>query len=113
MLIVKIHCRSPTVRAGTGMEISRTPLAELVRTPAAVRGVDWIDHIWPSSSSAAASTRRGGEGEEEEEEEEEGARLRRLRRRARYPRTQLYCLMGTEGELVRPYTAALRPLKET
>lgn len=48
------------------LEFSGTPLEPLVRAPAVVRQIDWIDTVWPGRRHA----------------------------RGQYPRVQLYCLMS-------------------
>ena len=52
------------------MEVSHTELGSMVKTPTAVREIDWIDTVWKA---------RGGE------------------HKYNYPKVQLYCLMGTGG----------------
>tara|TARA_B100000795_G_C22757882_1_gene422294 strand:+ start:82 stop:1362 length:1281 start_codon:yes stop_codon:yes gene_type:complete len=52
------------------MEVSHTELGSLIKTPQAVRDIDWIDTVWKA---------RGGD------------------LTMNFPRVQLYCLMGTAG----------------
>lgn len=51
------------------LEFSGTKLEPLVRAPAVVRQIDWIDTVWPGRRHA----------------------------RGQYPRVQLYCLMSVAG----------------
>ena len=53
------------------LEFSGTRLAGLVRSPRAVRQLDWIDNVWPGARRAAGE----------------------------YPQVQYYCLMSVAGSL--------------
>lgn len=61
------------------LEITGTPLAKKVRPPRIVREIDWVDNHWPFK------------GKEEDWDQE------KIKPGVKYPKVQMYCLMGIRG----------------
>ena len=61
------------------LEITGTPLAKKVRPPRIVREIDWVDNYWPFK------------GKEEDWDQE------KIKPGVKYPKVQMYCLMGIRG----------------
>lgn len=76
------------------LEITGTPLAKRVKPPRVVREVDWVDNFWPFEGKKKGKedtpTPAPSVGEEEWAQE-------KVKPGAKWPKVQLYCLMGIRG----------------
>lgn len=65
------------------LEISDTPLAQIISPPRVVKELDWVENFWPST--------RKGKGQS-------------------YPKVQLYCLMGVASAWTVRHSLTIRHL---
>lgn len=89
---------SPSIPAGKvynviSLEITGSKLAKQVKPPDIVSEIDWVDNCWPKDKrqAAAAAVTEEVDNEENPTDVKPGAG------NAKWPKVQLYCLMGMKG----------------
>lgn len=87
---------SPAIPAGKvynviSLEITGSKLAKQVKAPDIVSEIDWVDQFWPKDKRQAAASPAGDEEGDSASDVKPGAG------NAKWPKVQLYCLMGMKG----------------
>jgi hypothetical protein len=85
------------------LEITGTPLAKKVTPPRIVREIDWVDNYWHfegGRKKAIASAQKEGGPEKDGSlltQDGDGWVQDKAKAGAKWPKVQLYCLMGIKG----------------